>query len=301
MFGNPNDLATSFDLLLPLGVFLALTSRGPARAFYLTVCLLLVTGVVLTFSRSGFLGLLAVAGVMLWKMGRDSRALTVTVFIILLGIFTVASPQGYSARLLSMFNIESDPTGSAQLRRDQLDRAFDMAVSRPVIGVGLGNYHIYALREQRAHNSYLEISAELGVAGLIAYLILLFAPLRALVRVERETTEKAPARAARSHRAARSTGEAPANREYRYMSISLQAAMAAYLVCSFFASLQYQWYLYYLVAYAIALVKLYEAAKIGANPEGTVKEKQKVKGVAWRKSRRLAVSQAAGQGLPYSD
>ncbi|HET9530745.1 MAG TPA: O-antigen ligase family protein [Blastocatellia bacterium] len=302
MFGNPNDLATSFDLLLPLGVFLALTSRGPARAFYLIVCGLLVTGVVLTFSRSGFLGLLTLAAVMLWKMGRDSRALTVTVFIILLGVFTVAAPQGYSARLLSMFNIESDPTGSAQLRRDQLDRAFDMAVSRPVIGVGLGNYHIYALREQRAHNSYLEISAELGVAGLIAYLILLFAPLRALARIERETTQKTPARAAaRSHRAARSTDEAPGNREYRYMSISLQASLAAYLVCSFFASLQYQWYLYYLIAYAIALGKLYEAAALGANPEGAAKERQKVKGVAWRKSRRLAVPQAAGGELPYSD
>ena len=85
------------------------------------------------------------------------------------------------------------------------------------------------------------------------------------------------------------------------MSISLQASLAAYLVCSFFASLQYQWYLYYLIAYAIALGKLYEAAALGANPEGAAKERQKVKGVAWRKSRRLAVPQAAGGELPYSD
>jgi hypothetical protein len=76
-------------------------------------------------------------------------------------------------------------------------------------------------------------------------------------------------------------------REFRYLSISLQAAIAAYLVCSFFASLQYQWYLYYLVAYAIALRKLYEAAAVGSNPDEAATVKQKVKGVAWRKSRQL--------------
>jgi O-antigen ligase len=184
-----------------------------------------------------------------------------------------------------MFNIDSDPTGSAQLRRSQLERAFDMALRHPVVGIGIGNYHIYSLREQRAHNSYLEISAELGVAGLIAYLILIFGPLRALARIERENTRPAPKRAVRPSRSGRSPDDDADAREFRYLSISLQASIAAYLVCSFFASIQYLWYLYYLIAYAIALRAIYEAAIIGAKPAEAATTRQKVKGVAWRKSR----------------
>jgi len=290
MFGNPNDLASSFDLLLPLGIFLAMSNRGLKRALYLVACVLLIVGVILTFSRSGFLGLLTALGVSLWKLGRDRRALAATVFIVLLGALAVVMPAGYATRMKSMFNIDSDPTGSAQLRRSQLERAFDMALRHPVVGIGMGNYHTYSLREQRAHNSYLEISAELGVAGLIAYLILIFAPLRALGRIERENTRPAPTRAVRSTRPGQSPGEDDDAREFRYLSISLQASIAAYLVCSFFASIQYQWYIYYLIAYAIALRTIYEAATIGAKPAEAATTRQKVKGVAWKKSRQLSTT-----------
>jgi O-antigen ligase len=290
MFGNPNDLASSFDLLLPLGIYLALVNRGLKRALYLVACVLLIAAVILTFSRSGFLGLLTALGVSLWKLGRDRRALAATAFIVLLGAFVVVMPAGYAARMKSMFNIDSDPTGSAQLRRSQLERAFDMALRHPVVGIGIGNYHIYSLREQRAHNSYLEISAELGVAGLIAYLILIFGPLRALARIERENTRPAPKRAVRPSRSGRSPDDDADAREFRYLSISLQASIAAYLVCSFFASIQYLWYLYYLIAYAIALRAIYEAAIIGAKPAEAATTRQKVKGVAWRKSRQLTTT-----------
>jgi O-antigen ligase len=290
MFGNPNDLATSFDILLPLGIFLVLSNRGLTRALYLVACILLVVAIMLTFSRSGFLGLLAAGGVAIWKLGRDRRALTATAFILFLGVIVVLMPEGYASRVKSIFNIESDPTGSAQLRRDQLERVVGVAARHPVVGIGLGNYHIYSLREQRAHNSYLEISAELGVAGLIAYLTMIIAPFRALGRIERENTRPTPTRAVISSRPARRTGEDSDMREFRYLSISIQAAFAAYLVCSFLASLQYQWYLYYLIAYAIALRKVYDAATVAANPNEAATARQRVKGVAWRKSRQLSAT-----------
>ena len=37
------------------------------------------------------------------------------------------------------------------------------------------------------------------------------------------------------------------------LSVGLQATLAAYVVCSFFASLEYQWLLYYPVAFSVAL------------------------------------------------
>jgi O-antigen ligase len=115
-----------------------------------------------------------------------------------------------------------------------------------VVGVGMGNFHIYSIREKEAHNAYLEIAAELGVMGLIAYLIVIFAPFRSLRRIERKTRDMG------------STGE----REMYWMSVGIQAAFIAYMVCSFFASIQYLWYLYYTAAYAVALRQIHAAEKM---------------------------------------
>jgi hypothetical protein len=46
---------------------------------------------------------------------------------------------------------------------------------------------------------------------------------------------------------------------YYYLSIGLQASLLGYLMSSFFASVAYLWYVYYLVGYAVCLRRLYEA------------------------------------------
>jgi hypothetical protein len=79
--------------------------------------------------------------------------------------------------------------------------------------------------------------------GLIAYLIVILAPLRSLVRIERQTRGRG------------SKGE----REMYWLSVCIQAAFIAYMVCSFFASIQYLWYLYYTAAYAVALRQIHAA------------------------------------------
>jgi hypothetical protein len=69
IFGNPNDLATALDLLLPFAVALTLVSKGLARLFYLVCAAAMTVGVLVTLSRGGFLGLIASGGVLLWKLG----------------------------------------------------------------------------------------------------------------------------------------------------------------------------------------------------------------------------------------
>ena len=41
-----------------------------------------------------------------------------------------------------------------------------------------------------------------------------------------------------------------------YLAIGLQAGLAGYMVVSFFSSVAYVWYAYYLVAYAVCLQRL---------------------------------------------
>jgi putative inorganic carbon (HCO3(-)) transporter len=246
MFENPNDLATALVILLPFAVVLTLSSKGLARLFYLVCAAVLAIGVLFTLSRGGFLGLIAASGVLLWKLGRWRRMKTTLGVALICGILLAVMPGGYGARIVTIFNTEQDQTGSAQQRRELLERAASIAITRPITGVGMGNFHIYSIHDKPAHNAYLEIAAELGVMGLIAYLILIIAPFRSLRRIERQT------------RGIRSKSE----REMYWLSVSIQAAFIAYLVCSFFASIQYLWYLYYTAAYAVALRQIHAAEEL---------------------------------------
>jgi O-antigen ligase len=159
------------------------------------------------------------------------------------GVLALGLPGGYGDRLFTILHTENDETGSAQERSAILKRATLISLRHPIIGVGMANFHIYSIRERKAHNAYLEIAAELGLGGLLAYLLLLYAPLRSLQRIEQATV------AARDQ---------PGSESY-YLSTGLQATLVAYLVCSFFASIQYQWFVYYPIAWAIALRRINQA------------------------------------------
>jgi O-antigen ligase len=246
MFGNPNDLATSLDMLLPFAIVLFLMKKGPLRLIYLACAVVIAMGVVVTFSRGGFLGLLALSAVMLWKLGRSRRVTTIFAALAIVVVLSVAVPGGFGDRIGSVLDIDSDQTGSAQERWALMQHTANLALRNPVIGVGMGNIHIYSIRELVAHNAYLEVAAELGVLGLIAYLIVILAPMITLRRLERRTAKEPPG----------------PGRDKFYMSIAIQAAIVAYMVCSFFSSIQYQWYVYYVAAYAVALRRIHAAEEV---------------------------------------
>jgi O-antigen ligase len=270
MFGNPNDLAAALALLIPLAVALALSNKRLARLAYVGCALLLSIAVLITLSRGAFLGLMALGGVLLWRL----RPRFVFAWIAA-GLLMVAAGSvmiGSGNRLSTILDPATDETGSAQARQLVLQRATLVAMRHSVIGVGMGNFHHYSIQELVAHNAYLEIWAELGMAGLIAYLTLIVAPFRSLRDLELKTAAVRDKMSSDGY----------------YLSVGLQATLAAYIVCSFFGSLQYQWYLYYPAAFAISLRKIHgrETSKatnaaVKADATGGVLWSQTTKGVLW--------------------
>jgi putative inorganic carbon (HCO3(-)) transporter len=242
-FSNPNELAMAVNLIMPFAVVFGLTSKGTKRLLFFAIAALLAFAVVVSFSRGGFLGLVAISGVLMWKAGRGRRFVTIGAAVLIAAAFVVCMPSGYGDRIFTIVNTSQDQTNSAQERQELLARGIEVISHHPIIGVGVGNYGIYSIRKLVAHNSYIETAAELGLAGFIAYLVLIFAPLRSLRRIERE---------AYARRAAWSDTE----RETYFISVGLQAVIISYAVCSFFQSAQYTWYLYYLVAYTVSLRRI---------------------------------------------
>ena len=242
MFGNPNDLALHFVTMAPLALTMMVISRRLiVKIVFLITTILIVAGNVVTYSRGGFLGLMVTALVLAWKLGRHHRAMLAIVGPVVLVAFMVLAPGNYGRRLLSIFVPGLDTMGSASSRQEILNRSIIVSLRNPITGIGMGNFHTVSLRETVTHNAFTQISAEMGIAALIAYMMFLTGPIMRLRRIERNTMESPP------------------DRRYYYQSIGLQASLVGYMVSAFFAAVAYQWYAYYLVAFAVCLSRMYDS------------------------------------------
>jgi len=248
IFHDPNDLAMTLNLMIPLAVTLARISARYARQFYIACALTMAAGVITTFSRAGFITLVALSAVMFWKFGNGKRARTSLPSLIAPIILITVLSGAYHNRLRSVFDRNSGASGSAQQRSEMLKRGIDLAIRHSIIGLGMGNFHIHSDQrdgEKVAHNAYLEIAAELSAVGLLAYLILILAPLLGLSPIEWETR----------------TISARKDLEARALGVGLQTVLIAYIINSFFISSQYLWYLYYAAGLAVAWRRIYAVEK----------------------------------------
>lgn len=234
LFSNPNDLALHLVTVVPLTIGLLLASRNFLSKIVYAICgLVLAAGIVVTFSRGGFLGLFAAVLFLMWRFARPSRSLFVILGLTLvLGLITVV-PWAFRSR------ITPTDDASAVARIDDLKRSVYLTIRHPVFGIGIGNYIFYSNQAKATHNGYTQVAAEMGLAAAALYVLFLIAPLKKLRQIELENADirKKP--------------------KFYYLAIAIQASLVGYMVTSFFASVAYLWYAYYLVGYAVCLRRIY--------------------------------------------
>jgi O-antigen ligase len=243
IFGNSNDMALHLVTIVPIAVALLLGSRSLVRkSLYAGCAVLMVAAIALTYSRGAFIGLLVSGLFMAWRIAPRRRLEIFIGGLVLVVAFLAIAPGGYALRLASIFVPSLDPLGSSDARRGELIRSLYVAIRHPLLGIGMGNYQPeMSHRGLVTHNSYTQVAAEMGAAALVCYLLFIVTPLRKLGQVARETFE------VRSHS------------HFYYLAVGLQASLLGYMVSSFFASVAYLWYVFYLVGYAVCLRRLYES------------------------------------------
>jgi len=239
MFGNPNEMAMHFVMMTPLAITLGLATKSKVmRMMYFGVTGLFIAANMVTFSRGGFIGLIVAVGVLTWKLGRKHRMNVTIASIVVGGLAIIAAPGNYGLRMLSIFLPGLDAVGSNDQRRELLIRSLQVTARNPW-GIGIGNFPIVGIRNLQSHNAFTQVSSELGILGLIAYLVFMISPFRKLGAIERKLFG------------------ADDHSWYYYLSIGLQASIVGYMVSSFFASVAYNWFIYFLIAYAVAFRRIY--------------------------------------------
>lgn len=179
--GNPIFWAGYLLVMLPLSIQLAVTcTRKKWRLFWILCTVLFLMSLLTTKTRGAWLGFAAETAVLVWLNRRRSgvwKSLTVGFIFFLLVLLFVPSLQ---ERALSILDTRGQ---DAQGRYALWDLALDQWKQEPWLGQGPGAYgtlfhRFQALRAAKeaylpyvtsihAHEEYLELLAERGVAGFL--------------------------------------------------------------------------------------------------------------------------------------
>jgi putative inorganic carbon (hco3(-)) transporter len=241
LFENPNDLAFIVALTFPLCFAFMLRAKGVRKALWAVGLVLMVYTVMITYSRGGLIALVVGAAVTLWEFGVKGRRHHLILLTALAGIFLIVagSPANYADRVKTIFDPDSDPTGSSQARRDIFYQSVEMTMQHPLLGVGPGNFAVISGTWHVTHDSYTQLSSEGGMPALLLFLIILWLAF-SKVRLAQKIV--------------------PRESELGLLVSALRASLASFVVGALFTSVPYQFFPYILfvfvsAAYQIALLE----------------------------------------------
>src|SRR5262249_39913906 len=192
IFGNPNEVAYALIVLVPVALMLASKSPWPIRIGLWLILAIYMVAIFVTFSRGGLIALFVVGALMGWKQKpaavRIAMAAGLIGGFVVIGMFWARSSGGFS-------NMRQD--GSVQERMVTLEAGMRMFLHNPVLGIGPGDssiaYALYAGKDTNnchchdqlvVHNAYIQVLAELGLAGAIPFMVFIFASLWEASRLE---------------------------------------------------------------------------------------------------------------------
>ena len=253
---DTNDLAYVLVSTLPLALAFTLTAKTKAIILINAgVCTLMLAALLLTSSRGGLFGLVAMLAVMILmplkrpQRGKSrNRIVLPAVGLVCASMLVWAClPAQTRERLSSVLQLGSDynmDTTNKDSRSAIWGRGFNAVLERP-IGYGVNSFPMVDIRMggrfRAPHNSYLQVLVELGFLGLLIFSRMYVLSWRALQRMRRSLLALAP------------------SEEHDQMLVfgrMLQVALVGNTVSGFFLSMAYSVILWVLFAAIIACVSL---------------------------------------------
>lgn len=224
IFSDPNDLGMTFAMVIPFIVF-AITRKATGLLLRLLACCALVVILVALYytnSRGAIVGLSA--AFICYSLMRLNKFAAVLVAALLIVVMIVAAPS----RASEMTYEEQ----SAQSRIQSWAAGWEMLKSRPLMGVGYGQYTEF--NDMVAHNSFVHTFAELGLLGAFCFVGMFYWYFKGL------------------------SGKVAQSAELLHWRASLTSSGVGVLVCSWFLSRQYIAILYVVLALGASTAVLSE-------------------------------------------
>jgi O-antigen ligase len=255
VFYDANDLGMLLVCTVPFTIYLMRHARGGVQRGVaigsLVLCLLTI---VKTGSRGAFLGLLAVSLYLLFRFASVHFTTRLVTVVAVIGALAIGAGDKYWTMMGTLLQPTKDYNwvGNESGGRMMVwGRGIGYMEARPFSGVGLAAFSVAegtisplaarqsfgnGLKWSAAHNSFVQVGAELGVPGLALFVALLWLTFRTASRLSRDALARAPADVAVAGLA------------------SVHAAVVVgYAVSGFFLSQGYSPYLFFVVGTVIGL------------------------------------------------
>lgn len=231
IYSNPNDLALSIVVNLPLCLVLLFRSRSRVwKVVWLAIMLTMIYAVFLTSSRGGLLSLIVVTAAILWEFAVKGRHRYLLALVAAAGIiFSLYASNGVMNRFSSE---DKSAAASSQERQELLIKSLEVTAQHPLFGIGPGNFPIISGKWRVTHNSYTQLSSEGGLPALILYLLILWCGFVNVRSIERMVRNKG---------------------EVSILARGIRVGLLGFAVGSFFASVAYHFFAYFLVFYSTIL------------------------------------------------
>ncbi len=215
LYSNKNIFASALFVKLPIAIWLMYFSNGwQKRIGYLAVFFAILATLFLS-TRAFYLGLgVLLFALVLYAILRYAKIKKKEVFAILahfaglliisILIFFITQRYIYptkkdiwSADITSKLSTIDAKELSAQLRLTAWQRSYLLIREHPIIGVGTGNWRLAVLKYEnkesqdfflmnKNHNDFIEITAETGIFGGLAYLSIFFLIIYGFIRTCRK-------------------------------------------------------------------------------------------------------------------
>ncbi len=178
---NPNMYGEYLVLIIPIAFGMLIRRFGGMRKDRTLFCLcVLFAGLVCSFSRGAMLGLVLAMVVFLLIWHRRAVLLLIG-GAVALPFLPMILPESISSRFLNLFNMADSSTS---YRVGGWVASLEMLKDNILAGIGVGTdawgkiYPQYSLNAMEstphAHNLFLQLVIDLGIMGLVAYLLFLF-------------------------------------------------------------------------------------------------------------------------------
>jgi O-antigen ligase len=258
IFGNPNDLAMNMVTFMPAAAIIAISRQQAVwrRLIAAGIVVLMLATIVFTKSRGGVVGLTVMLAAFIVLGGKVRRGFgAIAVACILTA--TPFMPASFWSRMQSMFDEKEDRqhfTGSSEARRVLMIEGMTTFIERPFTGVGAGQFKNYnpAGRRERwreTHNALIQVAAETGICGLLAFSFLIYRAAMAAVTTRRMLS---PPRKRHAPDPLASVLSARDRASLYNHTVAMTAGVIGWFVCSMFGSIAYNWTFYYVLALIIA-------------------------------------------------
>ena len=256
-FQNPNDLALNLAAFLPL-TLMYVKRPGPflKRAVCAGFALLMLVAIVFTKSRSGMLATVAMLAtfVVVARMVTPGNVIAAVVA----GMLALPMvPQSFYDRMSSITDDSKDQTGSREERTMLMEQAWLLSQQYPLTGVGAGQFQNYgppgqAKRWRQTHNAFLQVSSELGVFGFAAFVFLVIRAFMASLWTRRQLAWIYRRRSRKATPAEPEDGLDEHDRQFlQTHATAMVACMVGWAVAAMFASVAFNWTLYYLLGLSV--------------------------------------------------